>query len=197
MSRARSPSALPLIGPRLLLRGCRCEARFLLPASSLGEPGSLEGVRLLPVTPMPVLSAERGGTFSAPFGEAPRIAELAVLEPILSPGGALIIRGGARAESERGVPWRCRAKSWSVGSKPPCARQPRSRSGGPSSPTNLGRREGGRRVNRRQGQGALDSERQAAGERGNPISIVKGRASVECLRSTDPVQSRHRSGYRE
>jgi hypothetical protein len=99
----------PVVGRALvlLLRGCRYDARFL-PASSLGEPGSLEGVQLLLVTPVPGLSAERREAFSASLRDATRIAEMPVLELVLSSGGAP--RGGARAESERAVPWPCRGE---------------------------------------------------------------------------------------
>lgn len=96
----------PVVGQALvlLLRGPGYDARFL-PASSLSEPGSLEGVRLLLLVPTPELSTKRREALLASFRDTPGAAEVLVLELILSFGGSR--DRGVRDVSERAVPWPC------------------------------------------------------------------------------------------
>jgi hypothetical protein len=92
----------------LLLSGVSYEARFL-PASPPGEPISLEGSRLLMLTPTPQLSTEQRDTFlKSLLSNMPRTAKIPVLEltPI-SPSEA-IREGRVPNESWHKVPWPCR-----------------------------------------------------------------------------------------
>jgi hypothetical protein len=81
----------------LLLRGSGYEAKFL-PTSSLIEPRSLEGVRLLLLAPTPELSTERRKDLLASLRETSGITEIAVLE-------LGEISEGAREEREQGKSW--------------------------------------------------------------------------------------------
>lgn len=96
----------PVVGRALvlLLRGSGYDARFL-PASDFGEPGTLEGVRLLLLTPISELSTERRDTLLAFLKHAPAIAEIPILELATTSTG--IREGGALDKSEYVVPWPC------------------------------------------------------------------------------------------
>jgi hypothetical protein len=96
----------PVVGRTLalLLRSSHYDARFLT-TSSLGERGSLEGVRLLLLTPTWELHADRREVLMASL----RIASDAVGAPILeltsSFGGAR--NGHARLRPDHIVSWPC------------------------------------------------------------------------------------------
>jgi hypothetical protein len=112
-SRGSDPIALAVSGDSvigrilaLLLRGSGYDARFL-PDSSLDEPGALEGVRLLLLTPTPQLSTERRETLLAPLRGTPGATKMPVLELVY------LFSKEAREERARDerwhtVPWPCR-----------------------------------------------------------------------------------------
>ena len=92
----------PVVGGALvvLLRGSGYPARFL-PVSSLSEPGSLEGVRLLLLAPTPELSVEHREDLLAAFRETLKMPILVLTTPSEE----------ARVRKCRGVlmvPWPCR-----------------------------------------------------------------------------------------
>ncbi len=91
----------PIVGRALvlLLQGSGYNTRFLSIAS-LNEPGSLEDIRLLLLTPTPGLSTERRKVLLTSL----RDMEIPVLELVISEG-----RTGkeARDGSERAVLWPC------------------------------------------------------------------------------------------
>ena len=95
----------PVVGRALvlLLRGSVYDARFLS-TSSLGEPASLEGVRLLLLTPTRELDGEGHEALWASL----RDASGAVGAPILELTSSREARNGeARAGLEHSVPWPC------------------------------------------------------------------------------------------
>lgn len=109
--RFRAPTVLvicgdPVVGRALalLLRSSLYDARFLS-ASSLSEPGSLEGVRLLLLTPTWDLSAESREALLASLKGASAAAEAPILELTSSFGEAR--NGEARLGPEHTVPWPC------------------------------------------------------------------------------------------
>jgi hypothetical protein len=71
----------PVVGRLLvlLLEDSGYEVRFL-PRSSLNEPGALEGVRLLVLTPTPELSGERRAALLASLKDIQEVAGLIVME---------------------------------------------------------------------------------------------------------------------
>jgi hypothetical protein len=91
----------------LLLRGSGYEVKFL-PVSSLNEPGALEGVRLLLLTPTPGLSTERRKALLASLKDIQGAAELIVME-LVTPSEERR-RDEARGESWHLVPWPSRVK---------------------------------------------------------------------------------------
>jgi hypothetical protein len=88
----------------LLLRGPGYDARFL-PASSLSEPGSLQDVGLLLLTPMWESNAERREALLASLRGASGSAETPILE--LTTSSKASRNGGARVQPEHMVPWPC------------------------------------------------------------------------------------------
>ncbi len=96
----------PVVGRTLalLLRGSSYDARFLT-TSSLGEPGSLEGVRLLLLTPMWELTGEDREALLASLRGASGAAEVPILE--LTSSFELARNGEARLRPEHTVPWPC------------------------------------------------------------------------------------------
>jgi hypothetical protein len=96
----------PVVGRTLalLLRGSHYDARFLT-TSSLGEPGSLEGVRLLMLTPTWELDADRRETLVASLRDASDAAKAPILELTSSFGGAR--NGHARLRPDHIVYWPC------------------------------------------------------------------------------------------
>ncbi len=96
----------PVVGRALalLLRSSLYDARFLT-ASSLGEPASLEGVRLLVLTPTWELDAEGRAALVASLRGASAAAAAPILELTSSTGEAR--NGEARLKPEHTVPWPC------------------------------------------------------------------------------------------
>ena len=96
----------PVVGRALalLLRSSLHEVRFL-PVSSLSEPGALEGVRLLLLTPTWDLDAERRGALLASLRGATAAAGPPILELTSSSGEAR--NGDARLRPEHTVHWPC------------------------------------------------------------------------------------------
>ena len=88
----------------LLLRGSRYDARFV-PTSSLSEPGALEGVQLILLTPTWELNGERREILLASLRSASGTAETPILELTASSGEAR--NGAASAGSEYTVSWPC------------------------------------------------------------------------------------------
>ncbi len=91
MPRRRASVALaicgePVVGRALarLLRGPRYDTRFVS-ASSLDEVASLEGVRLLLLTPTPGLGAERREALLATLRQATAVAGIPILELVACP----------------------------------------------------------------------------------------------------------------
>jgi hypothetical protein len=89
----------------LLLRGSGYAAKFL-PASFLDEPGALEDVQLLLLTPTPRLSIEQRAAFVASLRDKLQTAEIPVLELATHSGETRKAR--VRDESWYVVPWPCR-----------------------------------------------------------------------------------------
>jgi hypothetical protein len=90
-----------VIGSRilaLLLRDSGYQARVLPTTSSLNEPGSLEGVQLLLLTPTPELSTERRKALLASLKDMLGGAKLIVVE-LVTPSQE------RREEVARDVPW--------------------------------------------------------------------------------------------
>jgi hypothetical protein len=96
----------PIVGRALarLLHGRRYDTRFV-PLSSSGELGSLEGARLLLITPTPALSNGRREAFVASLVSRAAAANVPILE-LVTPAGRTRDRG-AGAEPQRSVPWPC------------------------------------------------------------------------------------------
>ncbi len=96
----------PLVGRALalLLRSSLYDARFL-PVSSLSEPGALEGVGLLLLTPTWELDAEGRAVLVASLRGASAAAAAPILELTSSTGEAR--NGEARLKPEHTVPWPC------------------------------------------------------------------------------------------
>ena len=96
----------PVVGRALtlLLRSCLYEARFL-PVSSLSEPGALEGVRLLLLTPTWDVDAERRAALLAALRCASAAAGAPILELTSSTGEAR--NGVAPLRPEHTAPWPC------------------------------------------------------------------------------------------
>jgi hypothetical protein len=96
----------PVVGRALalLLRSSLYDARFLT-ASSLGEPASLEGVRLLVLTPTWELDADSCKALVASLRDAAGAAEVPILELTSSFGGAR--NGHARLRPDHIVSWPC------------------------------------------------------------------------------------------
>ena len=96
----------PVVGRALalLLGGSNYDARFV-PTSSLGEPGSLEGVRLLVLTPTWELDADSREVLLASLRDASEAAEAPILELTSSIGGAR--NGHARLRPDHIVSWPC------------------------------------------------------------------------------------------
>jgi hypothetical protein len=88
----------------LLLQGSLYDARFLT-ASALGEPGSLEGVRLLLLTPTWELDADRREALMASLRDASDAAKAPILELTSSFGGAR--NGHLRLRPDHIVYWPC------------------------------------------------------------------------------------------
>jgi hypothetical protein len=96
----------PVVGRALtlLLRSCLYEARFL-PVSSLSEPGALEGVGLLLLTPTWDLDAEGRAALVASLRGASAAPAAPILELTSSTGEAR--NGVAPLRPEHTVPWPC------------------------------------------------------------------------------------------
>jgi hypothetical protein len=96
----------PVVGRTLalLLRGSLYDARFLT-TSSLGEPESLEGVRLLLLTPTWELDADRREALMASLRDASDAAKAPILELTSSFGGAR--NRHAQLRPDHIVPWPC------------------------------------------------------------------------------------------
>ena len=93
----------------LLLEDSGYEVRFL-PRLSLNEPGALEGVRLLLLTPTPELSSERRAALLASLKDIQEAAGLIVLE-LVTPSEERRreeARADSRGESWHLVSWPCR-----------------------------------------------------------------------------------------
>ena len=97
----------PVVGRALvlLLPGSRYDARFVA-ASSLGEPGVLEGVGLVLLIPTWELNGEGRDALLASLRGAPGAAEVPILELTSSFSEGTRI-GEVRAGSEHTVPWPC------------------------------------------------------------------------------------------
>ena len=96
----------PVVGRALvlLLRRSRYDARFS-PCASLIEPGALEGVRLLVLTPTWEINAERRQALLASLRAALGAMGAPILE--LSSSYAEWRNGDAHVGSEHIVPWPC------------------------------------------------------------------------------------------
>ncbi len=96
----------PVVGRALvlLLQGPRYDARFV-PTSALSEPGSLEGVRLVLLTPTWELNGEGRNALLASIRGASGAAEAPILELTSASTGAR--NGEARVGQEHTVPWPC------------------------------------------------------------------------------------------
>ncbi len=96
----------PVVGRTLalLLQGSNYDARFLT-TLSLSEPGSLEGVRLLLLTPTWELDDGRREVLLASLRDASDAANAPILELTSSFGGAR--NGHARLRSDHIVSWPC------------------------------------------------------------------------------------------
>ena len=96
----------PVVGRALalLVQSLLYDVKFL-PASSLSEPGSLEGVRLLLLAPTWEFNAERREALLVSLKSASGAAEAPILELSSSFGEGR--NGDARVASEHTVPWPC------------------------------------------------------------------------------------------
>ena len=91
----------------LLLRGSGYDARFLN-ASFLGEPGLLEGIQLLLITPTPKLNTKRRKALLGALRDTPEAVRIAIVELVTTFGGTG--ERGARERWESVVPWPCRTE---------------------------------------------------------------------------------------
>jgi hypothetical protein len=92
----------------LTLRGFDYDAR-LVSISSLSDSESLEGIRLLLLTPMPELSSERCKTLIASLADTGDTRRLPTLKLV---GASVEAQGGGAVEgSEYFVPWPCRTEA--------------------------------------------------------------------------------------
>ena len=89
----------------LLLGGPRYDVRFV-PASSLDEPGALEGVEVVLLTPTWELNGEGRDALLASLRGAPGAAEAPILELTSSFSGGTR-NADVRVGPERTVPWPC------------------------------------------------------------------------------------------
>jgi hypothetical protein len=96
----------PVVGRvlALLLRSSLYAARYLT-ASSLSEPGAVEGVRLLVLTPTWELDADGCEALVASLRGASNAAEAPILELTSDPRGAR--NGHARLRPDHIVSWPC------------------------------------------------------------------------------------------
>jgi hypothetical protein len=96
----------PVVGRALalLLRGSLYDARFVA-TSSLGEPGSLEGVRLLLLTPTWEMDADRREALVASLRDASDAVKAPILELTSDSGEAR--NGHARLRPDHIVAWPC------------------------------------------------------------------------------------------
>jgi hypothetical protein len=96
----------PVVGRTLalLLRGSLCDARFLT-TSSLTDPESLEGIRLLLLTPTWELDADHREDLLALLRDASDAAKAPILELSSSFGRAR--NGHARFRPDQIVSWPC------------------------------------------------------------------------------------------
>jgi hypothetical protein len=96
----------PVVGRALalLLRGSLYDARFLS-TSSLSEPGSLEDIRLLLLTPTWELDADRREALLASLRDASDAARAPILELTSDSGG--VQNGKARLRPDHIVSWPC------------------------------------------------------------------------------------------
>ena len=99
----------PVVGQALalLLRSPLYDTRFL-PTSSLSEPGSLEDVDLLLLTPMWESNAEHREALLASLKGASDTAQIPILELITSSGETR--NGEARVGPQHTVSWPCSTK---------------------------------------------------------------------------------------
>jgi hypothetical protein len=88
----------------LLLQDSGYQARFLPTTSSLKEPGVLEGVELLLLTPTPELSAERRKALLASLKDIRGDAELTVME-LVTPSAKEGREEGEKDAAWHKVPW--------------------------------------------------------------------------------------------
>ena len=95
----------PIVGHALvlLLRNSRYDVKFLA-APSLREPGALEGIRLLLLTPA-LNSRYQEALSEALENEPDGTAKIPTLKLVASSGGGQV--GGAQEELEHAVPWPC------------------------------------------------------------------------------------------
>jgi hypothetical protein len=89
--------------PGMLLKDSCYDVRFL-PAASLREPGSLEGIRLL-LTPTPGWSTGHRDSLLKALEGGAVAADIPILELVISPEGTP--DAGARVESRQRVLWPC------------------------------------------------------------------------------------------
>jgi hypothetical protein len=99
----------PVVGRALvlLLQGSGYDARFL-PASGDVKLGALEGARLLLLTPISELGAQRRKALLAFLNDAPGIAKIPIVELATTSKGIRV--GGGLDESKYVVPWPCSTK---------------------------------------------------------------------------------------
>jgi hypothetical protein len=88
----------------LLLLDTHYDLEFL-PAASLREPGSLEGIRLLLLTPTPGWSSGYHENLLTALNDDPVTADIPILELVTSPERTP--DAGARVESRQRVLWPC------------------------------------------------------------------------------------------
>ena len=99
----------PVVGRTLalLLRNSYYDVNFV-PTSSLSEPGVLEDVRLLVLTPTPELSAERRETLLKSLSDMVGAADMQILE--LVPFSAQVQEREVREKAWHVVLWPCRTE---------------------------------------------------------------------------------------
>jgi hypothetical protein len=88
----------------LLLKDSYYDVKFL-PAASLREPGSLEGIRLLVLTPTPEWSSGNHEYLLTALEDDVVAADIPILELVTSPERRQ--DAGARVESRQRVLWPC------------------------------------------------------------------------------------------
>ncbi len=91
----------------LLLRGLRYDVRFLF-VSSLSDPGSLEGVRLLLLAPTPELNIEHRKALSTSLADIGGVVGVPTLDLVAA--SAETQNGGAVEGSRYVVSWPCRTE---------------------------------------------------------------------------------------